>query len=359
VSTELQVSPDKPLTIAERVTRALAGTKSEKDLKALAASTADIKAVTNKDGREQVHAAMMVLKRERTTIASLCKKARDDANTFSKGVIAAERTLIGLIEPEETRLEKLRDGWDADREAERQAAIAAEEQRVEALEERVAELRGNRMLSPTSGSNLIGQHIEDVERITVDDSFQEYRNQAEEAKAGGLAWLRELHAAALAHEAEQARLKAEREELARLRREEQERQAAERARIAEEERQARVAREAEAARQAAELRMQREAQEAENARVRAEQEAAARAERERIAEERAALAREQEALRKAQEPPPAPPPPPPAPVSRRGVAVPVPKAAEMIEVLAKHYRARPDTIIEWLRAIDWKQAEAA
>jgi hypothetical protein len=31
----------------------------------------------------------------------------------------------------------------------------------------------------------------------------------------------------------------------------------------------------------------------------------------------------------------------------------------MIDVLAKHYRARPDTIIEWLRAIDWKQAEAA
>jgi hypothetical protein len=31
----------------------------------------------------------------------------------------------------------------------------------------------------------------------------------------------------------------------------------------------------------------------------------------------------------------------------------------MIEVLSKHYRARPDTIIEWLRAIDWKRAEAA
>jgi hypothetical protein len=333
VSTELQVSPDKPLTIAERVTRALAGTKSEKDLKALAASTADIKAVTNKDGREQVHAAMMVLKRERTTIASLCKKARDDANTFSKGVIAAERTLIGLIEPEETRLEKLRDGWDADREAERQAAIAAEEQRVEALEERVAELRGNRMLSPTSGSNLIGQHIEDVERITVDDSFQEYRNQAEEAKAIGLAWLRELHAAAVAHEAEQARIKAEREDL--------EKQRAAQKKIDDA---AKAERDAETARQNEALRKQKEAQDAEA---------------KRLADIAADLARQQEALRKAQEPPPAPPPPPPAPVSRRGVAVPVPKAAEMIDVLAKHYRARPDTIIEWLRAIDWKQAEAA
>jgi hypothetical protein len=333
VSTELQIAPDKPLTIAERVTRALAGTKSEKDLKVLAASTADIKAVTNKDGREQVHAAMMVLKRERTTIASLCKEARDDANAFSKGVIAAERTLIALIQPEEDRLETLRDGWDAAREAERLAAVAAEEQRVEALEERVAELRGNRMLSPTSGSNLIGQHIEDVERITVDDSFQEYRNQAEEAKAVGLAWLRELHAAAVAHEAEQARIKAEREDL--------EKQRAAQKKIDDA---AKAERDAETARQNEALRKQKEAQDAEA---------------KRLADIAADLARQQEALRKAQEPPPAPPPPPPAPVSRRGVAVPVPKAAEMIDVLAKHYRARPDTIIEWLRAIDWKQAEAA
>ena len=57
--------------------------------------------------------------------------------------------------------------------------------------------------------------------------------------------------------------------------------------------------------------------------------------------------------------PSAAPPPPPAPVSRRGMAVPVPKAAELVDVLAKHYRARPDTIIEWLRAIDWPRAEAA
>ena len=42
------------------------------------------------------------------------------------------------------------------------------------------------------------------------------------AKAAGLARLQELHAAAVAHEAEQARLAAEREELARLRAEQAE-----------------------------------------------------------------------------------------------------------------------------------------
>jgi hypothetical protein len=322
------------LTVIQRAVKALGyDAEREKALVELAGKSTDIKAITNKAGYEQVHAARIVLKNTRVEIQRLGKGAREDATKFSKAVIAEENRLISLIEPEETRLECMQTQWDADREAERVAAIAAEEQRVEALEERVVELRGNRMLSPTSGSNLIGQHIEDVERITVDDSFQEYRNQAEEAKAIGLAWLRELHAAAVAHEAEQARIKAEREDL--------EKQRAAQKKIDDA---AKAERDAETARQNEALRKQKEAQDAEA---------------KRLADIAADLARQQEALRKAQEPPPAPPPPPPAPVSRRGVAVPVPKAAEMIDVLAKHYRARPDTIIEWLRAIDWKQAEAA
>jgi hypothetical protein len=322
------------LTVIQRAVKALGyDAEREKALVELAGKSTDIKAITNKAGYEQVHAARIVLKNTRVEIQRLGKGAREDATKFSKAVIAEENRLISLIEPEETRLECMQTQWDADREAERVAAIAAEEQRVEALEERVVELRGNRMLSPTSGSNLIGQHIEDVERITVDDSFQEYRNQAEEAKAIGLAWLRELHAAAVAHEAEQARIKAEREDL--------EKQRAAQKKIDDA---AKAERDAETARQNEALRKQKEAQDAEA---------------KRLADIAADLARQQEALRKAQEPPPAPPPPPPAPVSRRGVAVPVPKADEIVDVLSKHYRARPDTIIEWLRAIDWKQAEAA
>jgi DNA repair exonuclease SbcCD ATPase subunit len=297
--------------------------------------------------REPRYEIERIRKAAKAPILALGKKLDTEAARITSELEKLERPIDSAIKAEEDR-----------KEAEKQAKIEAEQKRVANLQERVAYLRGNQTLSASSGSDLIAGHIEDLEGESV-EGLEEFEQQGIDAKTAGLARLRALHAAALAHEAEQARIKAERAELERLRAAEAERQAAERARIAEEERQARAAREAEAARQTAELRKQREALEAENARVRAEQEAAARAERERIAEERAALAREQEALRKAQEPPPAPPPLPPAPVSRRGVAVPVPKAAEMIDVLAKHYRARPDTIIEWLRAIDWKQAEAA
>lgn len=339
------------LTVQQRAVVALGyDAEKEKQLTDLALKTADIVTITNKDGREQVHAARMALKNTRLEIQRIGKQARDEATKFSKAVIAEENRLIALIEPEETRLQTVQDAWDAAREAERQAAIAAEQKRVADLHERVAELRGCRMLSPTSGSALIAEHIADVERITVDDSFQEFEQQAAEAKAAGLAWLRELHAKALEHEAEQARLKADREELARLRKAEEERQTSERARIAEEQRIAREAIEAEAARNAEEMRKQREAQEA-----------AALAERARIANEQLALVeaqnafqRQQDEARKAREQEEAA-----RAEKARLASLKRPTDAELVGVLAMHYRAPEAMVIGWLSATNWKKAKAA
>lgn len=313
------------LTVADRAKQALAVTKTEEELKALAAGTVTITAITNADGRQQVHAARMVLKNKRIDIQKRGKDARDEATKFSKAVIVEEDQLIALIEPEEKRLGTLQDAWDDAIEAEKQAKVAAEQKRVADLQERVAEIRGNRMLSPTSGSELIAEHISDLEGDAVDDSFEEFREQAEAAKAEGLAWLRNVHAAAVAHEAEQARIKAEREELAKLRAEQAERDrvaaierkaladkqaaeaAAERARIAEEERQAKAARDAEAAKQAEELRLMRVAQEtaaaAERQRI-AQEEAAAKAirdaEAKKLADERAELETQQAEVKREQ-----------------------------------------------------------
>lgn len=316
----------------------------EEELRELAASSATITAITNPDGYQQCHSARMVLKNRRIEIDKRGKKVRDEAVKFSKGVISQADKFIALIEPEETRLETLQKEWDDAREAEKEARIQAEMKRVAYLQDRVAELRGCPNLTPSSGSALIADHISDLESLLVDESLQEFQQAGADAKAAGLVRLRALHDAATAHEAEQARIQADREELTRLR--------AAQKKIDDD---AKAARDAETARQNAELKKAREAQEAAAAVVRAEQ----AAESKRLAAAAADLARQQELLRKAQEPPPAPPPPPPAPVSRRGVAVPVPKANEIIDALAKHYRARPDTIIEWLRAIDWTRAEAA
>lgn len=228
-----------------------------------------------------------IRKAAKAPILALGKKLDSEAARITKALEELECPIDDQIKAEETRKDQ-----------EKQAKIEAEMRRVAALQERVAELRGCQTLTASSGSELIAGHIADLEKIPVDDSFEEFRQQAEDAKVAGLSRLRELHAAALAHEAEQDRIQAEREELARLRAEQAKREAEERARIA-----------AEAARQAEQLRRQREEEaaaaaarqaiiDAENARIRAEQEA----ERKRIAEESARLASERaESERKALE----------------------------------------------------------
>lgn len=224
------------LTLPERAKQALATIHTEEQLTALAKATETITEITNADGRAQTHTARMLLKNTRVAIQKAGEDARDDATKFSKAVIAEEKRLVGLIKPEECRLERLQDEWDEAREREKQAAIEAELRRVEGIQERIAELRGNRSLTVTDLPSLIKEHIADLERMSLalDGSFGEFIEQAAAARDEGLSRLRTLHAQAVAYHAEQERIRKDREELERLRAEndalkaEQERQAAER-----------------------------------------------------------------------------------------------------------------------------------
>lgn len=317
---------EKSLALVERAVAALKIKASEKDLIEMAASSRAITTITNTDGYAQCHAARMTLKNQRIEIEKTSKEVREDAVAFNKAVIALEKRFIGLIEPEESRLGKLEKEWDDAREAERQAKVEAELKRVADLQERIAELRGNQNLTASSGSKLIAEHLADLQAIPVDESFEEMQQQAADAKGAGLKRLADLHIAALAHEAEQARIQAEREELARLRAEEQKRQAEERTRIADEERAAKAARaeeerKAREAREAEEARLRKEREEenrwlaeerrrqetelaarrAEQDRIEREQRAVREAEEARIAAERAELARQQRELKEAAE----------------------------------------------------------
>lgn len=293
MSSEVTNSDSKALTVQQRATLALGLADVEKTLTALAESSKSITAITNNDGYDQCHAARMQLVRERLHITKRGKEAREDAQKFSKAVIAEEGRLVALIEPEEKRLQKLQDAHDAEVAAAKEARIAAELKRVEDLQERVAELRGNRTLSAMSGAALIAEHLSDLEAIQIDDTFSEFRQAAEDAKASGLSWLNQVHAAAVAHEAEQQRIKDEREELARHRAESARRDAEERAKREAEEATASKARQEEE-RRAAE---QRARQKAEDDRMAAERKAILDAQEAEAKVAREAEARRQEAQR--------------------------------------------------------------
>jgi hypothetical protein len=285
------------LTVVERAAVALASTERETSLRDLVAKSTDLVEVKNAAARDQVHSAAMTLRTARTDIQKAGKAARDDA----KAVISEENRLIEIVEPEEKRLLGLRDAWDEAREAEKRAKLEAEQRRVAAIREHIDDIRAIAVRMVSCASYVIAAEIEDLEALGITlDRFAELTGEAEAVRGATLDKLRELHAAAVAQEAEQKRLAAEREALERQRAElaEQQRQEAE----------ARAARERdEAAARAEQERIDRERREAEEAARRAQQEredearrAAIAAEEQRLAAERAEMARRQEELDRAE-----------------------------------------------------------
>src|SRR6185437_7667513 len=134
------LSASTELTVVQRAQVALQSAENERKLRELAQTSKTITTITNKAGYEQCHASRMALKRMRVDIEKLGKEKRADAQAYSKAVIAEEGRLIGLIAPEEARLEAIQNEWDEARRREREAREAAERARVVAIRERIDEI---------------------------------------------------------------------------------------------------------------------------------------------------------------------------------------------------------------------------
>lgn len=197
----------------------------------------------------------------------------------------AKRITAELLKYEEAADKPIK-ALEAKLAAERQALIDAELKRGDDIMKRIAAFDGNKNLTPASGSQLITEHIDDLHAIDIDDSFAEFRDTAELAKSAGLARLAALRTAAVEHEAAQAKLKKDQEELTRLRAEQEARDKAEREK-----------RDAETAAENRRLAEERRAFEAEQAKAREVQ----RIENERIAAEQAAAQKVIDDARKALE----------------------------------------------------------
>ena len=367
------------LSVVDRAKKALGLADLEQTLFGIASASKHLIDITNADGLKQVYTARVMLKNERCRIQKAGKDARDDANKFTKAVIAEESRLISIIEPEEKRLEKLQSIFDDEQERQRQERINAELRRVAEIKERIDTIRA----LVTGCSHLLPAKIQDtvdnLEKIQIDDSFAEFSAQATDAKIATLSRLRELHTSALQREQEARRIVAEREELARLRAAEEQRQAAERARIAEEQRQVQECL-AEAQRIAAEERQRQEAaRRAEEAKLEAQrktQEIEARRladEQRRLDSERAEIERKKDV---AFVPPELVPDsgcfiievPSAENVSKivtaeerhsllEKVASEMPSLEEIISVLATHFGVGNETVIDWFAKFGFDVSE--
>ena len=216
-TTDARPSTNLP-AVADRAAVALASTETEKKLRELAKKFASIVKVIDKAGREQAHGAAMELQRARTAIVKVSKAARDDANKFSKAVIAEEERLIAITATEETRLFAVRDAYDQEQERIKAEKAAAEAARIAGLRQRIADLQGPVLDMAINGtSEAIQVHIDAASAISFDqEEFGDLYGDAELAKMNALKSLRALLETAVAREAEALRAK---EEAARLERE--------------------------------------------------------------------------------------------------------------------------------------------
>lgn len=269
------------LTLPQRAAVALGSSKHETELVLLVAEARTISELKNKDGREQCHSMAMQLKSARVAIEKAGKTAREDAQAFSKAVIAEEKRLIGIIEPDEQRLIQLRDGWDKAREAEKRAKEEAERQRVERLQEMVRHINAAPMQYVDKDISLIEGALEAYTNMVIGDEFQEYMDVARASRDVTVEKLKEMLDAAVKREEEAKRLAAEREALEKERAEMA-------ARKAEQDRIEADAR----AKHEAEMRAQQEALEAQRIQI---------AEQQRLMDEQAArIKAERESLEQAQ-----------------------------------------------------------
>jgi len=199
------------LTLPARAAIALQSTAAEAHLRELLAGTVGITSVTNRAGREECHKAAMAITKARTAIVSAGKTARDDANAFSKAVIAEERRLIGIVEAEETRLKGLRDAWDAEQARIREEAERKEKARIDGILARIQILRDYPGMAATANLERAKGLFSELAGFSIGDSFGEYKEKALGVLQDARAAVASIVDAKIAAEEEAARIKAEAE----------------------------------------------------------------------------------------------------------------------------------------------------
>lgn len=233
------------LTLLQRAQVALGSVEHEKPFREQVEKSKGITEIRNEDAREECHRAQMVLRSMRTSTTKAGKDAREDAKAFANAVISEENRLIGIIHPEEMRLKALKDNWDAEIEAEMQRKVQAEKDRIEIITNHIAWFTEAPIRLSGRTSKEIASAIENITEMKTDDgSFAEFEENAQAAKRDALTALNYMLEATIAREAKEAeekkaqeaeaeRIRLELEELAKLRKQEQERKAKEDAERAE------------------------------------------------------------------------------------------------------------------------------
>ena len=175
-----------------------------------------------REARAEVKGYRVALEKLRVEIkAPALERTRlidSEAKRITAELLAIEEPIDQQIKAEETR--------KAEEKAAKERAEAA---RVAAIQARIAAIRGSVTAAVNKPSTFTADLMTKIHALQVTaEEFAEFLSNAEAAKDETMESLAILLAEQQAHEAEQARIKAEREELERLRKQDEERQAEQR-----------------------------------------------------------------------------------------------------------------------------------
>lgn len=203
------------MTVIQRAQVALGTPEYEKQLISLVGRSTSIVAITGPDSYTECRNARIALKRVRVEIEKVGKAAREDAQLFSRGIIAEEKRLVSISSPEEERLHAIETTYDDKINAEKAERERVEAERVAKIKARIQEIGDDAVKALGKPPIVIQAMLAETEDIDINDSFAEFKEEAIQAKMATIVRLTQLHADAVKAEtdrAELAKLRAEKEQ---------------------------------------------------------------------------------------------------------------------------------------------------
>jgi colicin import membrane protein len=261
---------------------------------------------TTTAGMELAKLSRRELVQLRTGLETKRKELKAPALEYGKQIDAQAKRITAEIEALEQPIDAKIKAEEFKKEAEKQARIKAEHDRIAAIQAQIAEITNAPAEYAFADAAKVAEAIGKVEACEINAAYGEFIEQAEAAKLDALEKLYMLHARRIDAEAEAARVKAEREALERERAEqaakakqEAEAQAKklaeERSAFERQQAEERAKLEAERKRHEAELAEARRIQEEADRKARAERDAIEAAERKKREAQEAAERKEREA----------------------------------------------------------------
>lgn len=238
-------------------------------------------------GMDEAKAARLAIREPRYAVQRATKSAKDELNAIKKNVEERGAQIAEALLKIETPIDKQIRVEEERKGAEKARKEQAERERVEAIQAAIASISAIPLNVVDASSTYIKQALDDLSAIEItEEHYAEFTPHAGNAKQEAVSKLTSMYDRAVIVEAERAALKAQQEELDRVRAQVEAEMAAQRAEIE------RQKAELEAARTAAEAARLAEQQRINDAAARA---AAAEAEREE-AERRLAAAKQVDAF---------------------------------------------------------------